>query len=1611
MVRNSEQVYFVSRRDRDAWAPIRGYVYQVDSTILRWVMLKENEALELERGEDIDIIAPAIWKERGASQRVLEQIKCLDGSITLRSRAALESLARFHEHRQTNQRGALDLLFRFSTTALPAHEKPAGPLTFTPGVLLWERARSSGSLVSAEQDCEAILAFLRKTRKPRGFSAKTWKSFAAFLKSPKPDFLRFIRAFEWSTGLPPSERLSARVCESMVESGYAHKTAEAMSKYDQLFAYVIRLLAKPPVRGRRILTKRDLCLQISKTAPDPALARFLAEFRELRDFLSRELSTITKDLAEVKGNTREILYELKSKSTRAVALERVVEPGAILRAFGTASQSLISWPQETDGRWIERPALQELETILLSDGPTFTALLGDPGSGKSALLSRVAVRLRDSGVAFLALKIDRLPKTVRSLPELDSEWFPECGLIQGVRALAKERRVVVLIDQLDALASLMDQQTTRLDIVIQVLQVLRGTPNVHVILSCREFDFKYDSRFDSVEARQVHLADPPWEAVEPILRESGLDASRWPTESRDLLRKPQHLKVFLTLLSSDPLVHVFSSYQGMLEAVFAKRVIEAYGASAARTCETIATAMGATGEIWLPLLQFDAEHHTQIEQLSEAGILRKDGRLIGFQHQTMFDYVRVRSFCSGMQNLSSYVLEHQNTLFVRSTLWAAAISMRSLVRTLYHKEVGALWHSTSLRKHVRFLLISFLGQVTDPDDEETQWLLPSLEGPLRGKLLISMAGSPGWFSKLRSRLPHLMSCDDQQLSWELMFILRAALGFDRPGVLDLVRLRWGDAKKDGFVLGIFRELKNWDPASIDVVRRIVSRSTPDPYYLQTACESIAATQPDLAADLLATGLDRKLTNAGELPESMLLSNEWYGIEKLGEQTPWPILKRLWPWLRGLFDRSPKRVIRNAVEYRREDNWQLDEAIEQPGLMLLFRTLLVRYAGGDPVGFRRFLAEKQGTDLMILHRLIAFGLQQVVSTSPEVVLDYLTSDPRRLNLGNYSNAHKESQMLIAAVVPHLSTAQAADLEEYINGWHYYREFTQGDAAMRRDRRRWDRTHRLQLLGAFPLERLSLAGRRLRREKGIALRERAPTKSDEEMHIIGSPMTVESMEKASTDAILRLFTELHDGTGFDHPRDFMRGGSVQASQAFGELAKRKPDKALAIVREFKPGMHESPAAQAIQAFSKATEVPAGLVLELVHKLDKAGFRSSEFRQSVSWALTDLSARVHGLPEQTCKLLECWLEPPEKEAIPSAAAQAPQLENVDALRRENVHGRNRSERPASLLWGHGLGWFAHGNYPILRAITYGYLRHNVPNTESWLSVLERHLDIREDAEVWTSLLLDLRFMRMAPDTKRVADFTRRLMRTYPSAFASVEGLMFLAWNHSLLPGEISHKCLRIWGRSKWKERGHAIGEFSMLRHAQVPGDNACARIVNAALSKATAATASAQARRVGIGFTAINLWSDPDLRGACHKTILRLFPLATNEIRSVVMDVFRVSHPMPPDGYTIELLQLVMAEPKMLAEYSTLASRLKALLGDGLDPLLIAGVANAILDEGGRAIGDYRNRWARDSAELTQLAMTLQKIEASQAAGLELFERLMDLGAHEADQVLRELDRKLT
>jgi hypothetical protein len=74
-----EQIVFKSDPQRDAYRVIAGFIFQINTTIERWLELKDGEVVELERGEDIDVIQVAV---RGGGQNVFwSRLKANDRQV------------------------------------------------------------------------------------------------------------------------------------------------------------------------------------------------------------------------------------------------------------------------------------------------------------------------------------------------------------------------------------------------------------------------------------------------------------------------------------------------------------------------------------------------------------------------------------------------------------------------------------------------------------------------------------------------------------------------------------------------------------------------------------------------------------------------------------------------------------------------------------------------------------------------------------------------------------------------------------------------------------------------------------------------------------------------------------------------------------------------------------------------------------------------------------------------------------------------------------------------------------------------------------------------------------------------------------------------------------------------------------------------------------------------------------------------------------------------------------------------------------------------------------------------------------------------------------------
>jgi hypothetical protein len=636
--------FSLARVDRDAYPAIRGFAYQIDRSVASWLRLGADEVLELEHGEDIDFIAPAIATGQTDLERTLEQVKCLDSKISLRSKSVKEALCSYCEHLGANQ--PVSLRFRFFTTATAAEETPPGPLLFVPGLDLWEQIRIEK--ISAEKRYAAIQSiadFLRTLSAPSEAWASRWQKFLAYAHNV-PTFSKMISTLEWSTGQPDPEISADEVQRLLVDLGYASTRLEAKSRHDQLFVFVMRMLAQPKPATPRRLDRYELEQALQQVTPTAAEGYILDSLGDLRALLLERFNKIESGINELRRAQDAASHEIKP----------VLDPATTRESFRVASAGLLSWPQTTEGHWIDRPELAELESVIRNNPKSCTVLLGGAGSGKSAILARLGTEFERERMILLALKTDQLPKTVEQAADLDKALGLPTPLTDTVRELALSQPFILVIDQLDALAALMDQHTNRLSVLLGVIHRLKDTPNVHLVVSCRQFDYKYDTRLASLKAREVTLSEPPFEAVRPVIEGFGIATGAWPADMREMLRNPQHLNLFLTTFAGEPEPEVFETYQAMLNATFQERVIEQGTSSTVAACEEVASEMGENEELWVGRSKYDERYPREVDRLIAAGMLKPDGRRIGFRHQTIFDFVRTRAFCSGTRSLADLYL-------------------------------------------------------------------------------------------------------------------------------------------------------------------------------------------------------------------------------------------------------------------------------------------------------------------------------------------------------------------------------------------------------------------------------------------------------------------------------------------------------------------------------------------------------------------------------------------------------------------------------------------------------------------------------------------------------------------------------------------------------------------------------------------------------------------------------------------------------------------------------------------------------------------------------------------------------------------------------------------
>ncbi|MGO8998104.1 MAG: hypothetical protein ACLQVI_32695 [Polyangiaceae bacterium] len=1262
------------------------------------------------------------------------------------------------------------------------------------------------------------------------------------------------------------------------------------------------------------------------------------------------------------------------------------------RALSLASAESLRWSRVLPGgETLPRPELDQLFSELgTTEGKCF-AILGIPGSGKSAFLASLAERLASSGETVVALRCDRIPAAVRNREEL-ANGFGLCAAVdQALAGMAARTPTVLLVDQLDALCDIVDIHSERLNAVLDLLGRVRDVDGLRVVVACRGFDYRHDARLVRLEAKAIQLELPPWSAIESVLRANGVSPEHFPASTREVLRVPQHLKVFLSLAGSRDSLQ---SYQGMLARFWQERV--APNADRVSLARLITKRMEEDEVLAVPVSLADGMAPT-LERLQAEGVLRVDGtsRTISFAHQTLFEFARARAFGEG-EDLVAYVKQRQSGIFVRPTLWSALVFLREANRAVYSRDLAALWNDTTLRLHIRHLLLELVGQVTDPTEDE--WTL--LFGAMRDRTMCATAvaataGNAEWFSRLRRTGvlgPDLLALAPQALA----AVLTSEVRRDPDRVAEILRALGSTPSASRMTLFVLQSVEGWTPALQSLARNVAAESPPATDVVHALTARAARFAPELALELMAMTLDALLPAAFErvADGDPWISREdkdadavsdftqrLFELRELAKQAPSLTLVRLFPTWERLGERL-SAAKGSRVVYRRERALEIIVDGTHPSEFLGALLHAVKAsAASDPGGFVALARRVEGSDLNCVHALLAVGFAALPPAHQREGLEYVKRDPRRLRIHGLGDQDSGSVSLLRAVGPHLKPEDFPSLEKLIEESKVVEEVAwEFGAKGRRVRTQANRIHRLRLLCSLPQELLSEQARRIVREESQVFPDAAAEPSRPRLDCVVSPMSAAQMEKATDEDVLRLLDELPDETESQHPRRPLRGGSNEASRELAALAKRAPERVVGLLAALRPEDQQAPMREVLAALD---ESGFERFEELLLDADARGFASEEFRTRMAYSVARRALDGKRISDDVVALLERWLDaaPPAKGSTTREVVDTP---------------------TESLLFdGFGGGALPGGGYPFARALMCACFRREPPASERWLACLERRLAGPAAESEWVPLCHQMPRLGWLPDRERVTHFFTRLFARHPGLLECKEGAYLIA----RLVTRLDEALVRGW-ITKQLGSEHVVaqqggGELLIVCAVQRPS-----AWVDTELARFRTAEVAGRVH-VGVAHGAAHTWGDPSTRRVGAAWLAARLPVAEGDELEALLGAYHPRHELWADAAATDVLRAVMRNP----------AALRAFPDDGLDQLellaahhegpLVADFVNAMLDAMQAAGIDAAARFGWSGGVLVDLTLTLQRRTATREAGMGLLERLLSLGFSSVRDVFFEID----
>lgn len=946
-----------------------------------------------------------------------------------------------------------------------------------------------------------------------------------------------------------------------------------------------------------------------------------------------------------------------------------------LKAALRASSALLRQHKHTISgvdQHIDRSVTKEIVDWAVQPEPPDSAnraiamLLDRAGMGKTVVMRDVLCQLEAQGVDVWAIKADLQLSDIRYPEDIDRKLRLPAAPEQIVSRLARLSRVVILIDQLDALSLSLAHDRTAMQVTLDLIARFRRIPNVRILISCRTFDRKSDPDLRNLQASQ-EFNIPPLnnEEITGILSKLGLTLGNLTPGAQQLLQTPLHLDLFAQAITtgnvSAETLRGIRSLQKLYEIIWDKIVFRRVdGAPSIRQRQEVINGltdyMAREQRVTVPKSLFlsgnvDSGIEKATDWLESTGVLVSNGNetVWVFMHQTFFDYCYARRFVEQGKDLTSVLLSSSQGLFERPLMIQIITYLRGYDHPRYIDTLRRLLEEKSLRLHLRDHLWRWFGALPRPTDDE--WLVAqeALFDPVdpsrRSRFMNTANGNADWFQYLQVYLVDwLRGPDDKLIDRVVLPYLQSIRQIMAREVANLLRPfvgrneQWNSRIHDCITLG-----GDLSPETIDLFEQVfylipgrergywrlgeLAQAFPDPVcrMLHHMFEGIYRSQANRVKDAQEKGEDIHISGFfGEVR----ISNQGItrALETVSRRSPELFLSKMLPWLIQVIGLQPGQNVgpyfaSDPLFYTRYDagnfsiGLALFEAIETAAELLIKQ---------KPDEFRQVIDLLVG----IPYKTPQYLVTRIYCAAPDVyandALSFLLKDRRRLDLDDNLHARK----LIAAIVPYLDPAQFEKLESAILEHQPFHKRFLSSAS-----HGW-RVEQFRLLKAVPETYLSSRGKERLRELARKFVGYEPPDSNSlvEFSQVSSPIDSDNARKMSDRQWLRAMSK------YSSEREhygWHEGGPLELGRVLGELIKENPTRYYKLLATMPVGVDETYVWGIVDGIA-SSPAPPEQVWKVIRRF------GIDNRQEVKRAIARASNRRarEGVPNDIVEMLETWV-----------------------------------------------------------------------------------------------------------------------------------------------------------------------------------------------------------------------------------------------------------------------------------------------------------------------------------------------------------------------------------